>query len=361
MRLDALNAGFHAQAATFALGSTRLDALGDLVHARAFALGLAFGGIAFLFTSMIGVIRRRRVPDAAGLAFAVAAWLGVRGAWGADLASGGVALALVALAVGGACVVVVNRRWAFGTRFPAVVAAIFIAPGAIYLAAVTPLAGSTTSRAVLAVAVIVIGVGMRDFDAMRGPRGVPWLLFLISAAGVYLAVPDTELARVMLGVALPFVLLSVPKPLFPLGPAGSPALAGVFTWVVVVGGRGRPGSVVGGLAAIGVLLAEPLGRRVFGSLVTPSRRLPVDNFEEDWRVVAALAAIAQLVIVLYASRIVAREDAAGGALLICAPMILVAAFLAPLIYPKPNEYHQNHHHDAARPRSHSHHRASTRR
>jgi hypothetical protein len=360
MRLGALNAGFLGRAATFGQG-TRLDALRDLVHARAFALGLAFGGIAFLVASMIGVIRRRPVPDAAGLAFAAAAWLGVRGAWGSDLASAAVAFALVTLAFGGACVVVVNRRWAFGTRFPAIVAAVAITPGAVYLAAVAPLAGSTTSRTVLAVAVIVIGVGMRDFDAMRGPNGVPWVLFLISAAGVYLAVPDTELARVMLGVALPFVLLSVPKPLFPLGPAGSPALAGVFAWVVVVGGRGRPGSVVGGLATIGVLLAEPLGRRVFGSLVPPSRRLPVENFEEDWRVVAALAALAQLVIVLYASRVVAREDAAGAALLICAPMILAAAFLAPLIYPKPNQYHSSHHLDAARPRSRSSHGASMRR
>jgi hypothetical protein len=329
----------------------RLDALNDLVHARAFALGLAFGGIAFLCTSMIGVVRRRRVPDAAGIAFAIAAWLGVRGAWGPDLASGPVAFALLALAVGGACVVVVNRHSAFGARFPAIVAAVAIAPGAIYLGAVAPLAGSTTSRTVLAVSVIVLGVAMRDFDAMRGPRGVPWLLFLISAAGVYLAVPDTELARVMLGVALPFVLLSVPRPLFPLGPAGSPALAGVFTWVVVVGGRGRPGSVVGGLAAIGVLAAEPLGRRVFGSLVPPSRRLPVDNFEEDWRFVAAVAAIAQLVIALYASRVVAREDTAGAALLICIPMVLVAAFCAPLIYPKPSHYLSRAGLDAARPRS----------
>jgi len=336
----------------------RLDALNDLFHARAFALGLAFGGVAFLLTSMIGVVRRRRVPDAAAIAFAAAAWLGVRGAWGPELASGGVAFALLALAAGGACVVVVNRHSAFGSRFPAVVSAVAIAPGAIYLAAVTPLAGGSTSRTVLAVSVIVIGVAMRDFDAMRGPRGVPWLLFLITAAGVYLAVPDTELARVMLGVALPFVLLSVPKPMFPLGPAGSPALAGVFAWVVVVGGRGRPGSVVGGLATIGILVAEPLGRRVFGSLIPPSRRIPVDNFEEDWRLVAGVAAVAQVLIILYASRVVAREDAAGAALLICLPMIAIAALCVPMIYPKPNQYLERAHLDASRPRSR--HRASAR-
>jgi ABC-type iron transport system FetAB permease component len=346
MRLDALNDLFHAAPA----GAMRLDALNDLFHARAFALGLAFGGVAFLLTSMLGIVRRRRVPDAAGIAFAAAAWLGVRGAWGPELANGKVALALFALAVGGGCVVLIARHSQIGSRFPLVVTAVAIAPGAVYLAAVTPLAGSSTSRAVLAIATIVIGVAMRDFDAMRGPVGAPWLLFAISAVGVYLAVPDTELARVMLGVALPFALLSVPKPMFPLGPAGSPALAGVFAWVVVVGGRGRPGSVVGGLATIGVFVAEPLGRRVFGNLLPPSRRLPTEPFEEDWRMVAAVAGIAQLLIALYASRVVAREDAALSALLIALPMILIAAFCVPMLYPKPQHHSSRHGMDAARPR-----------
>jgi hypothetical protein len=359
MRLDALNEAIQARASASRLGSMRLDALNDLVHARAFALGLAFGGIAFLLLSLIGVVRRGRVPDAAGLAFAAAAWLGVRGAWGPELASGSVALALLVISIGGACVVIVNRRTTFGSKFPAAVTAVAIAPGAIYLAKVTPLAGGSTARTVLAVSVIVIGVAMRDFDAMHGPKGAPWLLFLISALGVYLAVPDTELARVMLGVALPFVLLSIPKPIFALGPAGSPALAGVFVWVVVVGGRGRPGSVVGGLATIGVLVAEPLGRRVFGRLLPPSRRPELDNFEEDWRFIAATAAIAQLVIALYASRVVAREDAAGRALLICLPLIAIATACVPMLYPKPVPP-GHHRSDAARPRTHRS-RTSTRR
>jgi hypothetical protein len=169
---------------------------------------------------------------------------------------------------------------------------------------------------------------------------------------VYLAVPDTELARVMLGVALPFVLLSVPKPIFPLGPAGSPAIAGVFVWVVVVGGRGRPGSVVGGLATIGVLVAEPLGRRLFGRLLPPSRRPKVDNFEEDWRFVAAVAAIAQVVIMLYASRVVAREDAAADALMICVPLIAITAFCVPMLYPKRDQPPAHGRFDAAAPRRH---------
>ena len=126
----------------------------------------------------------------------------------------------------------------------------------------------------MALATIVAAVAIRDFDAMKGDHGAPWMLIAISAAGVYLAVPDTELARVLLGVALPFVLLSIPNALSPIGPAGSAAVAGVFTWVIFVGGRGRPGSVIGGLATLGLLLAEPLGRRWVGALMTRKTLLP---------------------------------------------------------------------------------------
>ena len=193
----------------------------------------------------------------------------------------------------------------------------------------------------LALATIGIAVGMRDFDAVDGRRGAPWLLFAIAAGGVYLAVPDTELARVMLGVAVPFILLSVPSPLCSFGPAGSTAMAGLFTWVVVVGGRGRPGSVVGGLVAIGLLVAEPLGRRLVGGLSERSRRGvrgrragPVDQNRDSWITIVAVAAAAQLAIALYASRVVGREDKALAALFIAAPVIAVVIIAAPELFPQ---------------------------
>ncbi len=319
-----------------------LNAVSDLLHARAFALGLAFGGVAFLAAAAVALLSRRRIPDIAGIAFAAAAWLAVRGAWGSGLASERVAVALALLGAGGALVSVV-AKYAAGVRSHQLLAmAIAITPGAILLAAATPLAGSTTSREVLALATIGIAVAMRDFDTAHGRRGAPWLLFAVAAGGVYLAVPDTELARVMLGVAVPFVLLSVPTPLCSFGAAGSAAMAGVFTWVVVVGGRGRPGSVVGGLAIIGLLVAEPVGRRIVGGLSQRSRRSarsggragPIDRNQDAWLTVAALAATAQFLIALYASRVVGREDKALSALLIAAPMIVVAVIAAPELYPQ---------------------------
>lgn len=329
------------------------DAISDLFHARAFALGLAFGGMAFLISATLAATSRRKLPDVAGIAFVAAAWLGVRGAWGSALASGSVALGLILLACGGGMVMVVTRRSPVAERHPLLVTAVAIAPGAVLLAVVTPLVNGTTSRVVIALATIAIGVGIRDFDAMNGPRGAPWLLFAVTAFGVYLAVPDTELARVMLGASLPFILLSVPKPVCPLGPAGSAALAGLFVWVVVVGGRGRPGSVVGGLATIGILVAEPIGRRMFGT-VTDRTRDRHDRNQDAWLSNALLAAFAQLILAVYSSRVVAREDAALNAFLVLLPLIAIAVVCAPMLYPRDPPPGARRHRSRSRSRSRDH-------
>ena len=324
-----------------------LDALRDLLHARAFALGLAFGGVGVLVTGTLAVVSRRRLPDLAGILCVVAAWLAIRGAWGDTLANGQVLLSLGVLAVGGAVVVLVSQLSRAAAEHPLVVTAVTVTPGAVLLAHSAPLAGSGLSRTILAVATVAIAVAIRDFDAIWGPRGAPWLLFAVAAGGVYLAVPDTELARALLGVALPFALLSIPRPTSPIGPAGSAALAGLFTWVVVVGGRGRPGSVVGGLAVIGILAAEPLGRRTIGSIVLGSR-FRYDRNRDEWITIAVMCAVAQFVIALYASRVVAHEDAAVSALVILAPVALIAILVSPMLYQdlRPNQ----------QPRRRAHHR-----
>jgi hypothetical protein len=315
---------------------THLHAVSELLHARAFALGLAFGGVAFLASALIALSSRRRSPNLAGAAFVAATWLGVRGAWGPSLATSRVALGLAVLWLGGALAGVVITRSSTVGSHPLLTMMIAATPGAVILAAVTPLAGSHLSRVVLGLATVALAVAMFDFNAVRGAKGAPWLLFFVSAVGVYLAVPDTELARVFLGVAIPFVLLSVPKPLCPFGASGSAALAGLFTWVVVVGGRGRPGSVVGGLAAIGILVAEPIGRRLVGEIRIFARQPSVnpryDRNRDAWLSGALVAALVQLGIVLYASRLVAREDRATTALFILLPMMVAAVALTPALY-----------------------------
>ncbi len=349
----------------------RLHGLTVLLHAHSFAVGLAFGGVAFFVSALVAAVSRRRIPDTAGIVFVAAAWLAIRGSWGVALARGSAATALALLACGGALAAVIASRNHISHGQGLAITALALMPGAIMLAVVTPLAGSTTSRVVLAIAAAAIGVGLRDFDATNGARGAPWLLFAISAAGVYLAVPDTELARVLLGVSLPFILLSIPKPICALGPAGSAAMGGLFVWVIVVGGRGRPGSVVGGLATIGLLAAEPIGRGLIGRdrkpwalHATRDRDLTDRNRyaqnQDPWLAAAALAGIIQFGFALYASRVVGRYDAALSALLVLVPMIAVAVFAAPQLFPLKREdglleYRQHEHrHHAHRHRSRHH-------
>jgi hypothetical protein len=332
-----------------------------LLHSHSFTLGLAYGGIAFFVAAIVAATTRRRVPDIAGLTFVAAAWLGVRAAWGAPLARTSAAWAFVMLAAGGALAGLITAHRPEARRHVVLVTATLMIPGAIVLAVVTPLAGSAMARVVLALATIGIGVALRDFDAINGRKGAPWLLFAIAAAGVYLAVPDTELARVFIGVALPFILLSVPFPTVGFGPAGSTAMAGVFTWVVVVGGRGRPGSVVGGLAAIGLLAAEPLGRRLVGRdrtlwarVLGPYYRV-YDKNQDSWLAAAFFAAIVQSALAIYASRVVGREDIAIWAVLVLAPVAALAIVAAPEMFPLERDITPH----RLRPRSHRHHRRST--
>jgi hypothetical protein len=100
-----------------------------------------------------------------------------------------------------------------------------------------------------------------------------------------------------------------------------------------VGGRGRPGSVVGGLATIGVLVAEPMGRRLFGAVADRTRDRH-DRNQDAWLSGALVAAFAQMILVLYASRVVAREDTASAAILVLLPMVAVAVIGAPMLYPR---------------------------
>jgi hypothetical protein len=338
-----------------------LDAIHDLLHARAFALGVAYGGFACLLDAVLGLVSIRRTRWFAGLAFAGVGWLGIRVAWGAELARPSVALALAVLAVGGAAAHLLGSRptgRAAVRRQVAVqplLTAAALVPGAVMLANTTPLVESDMSRFTLVLGTVCLGTALSDFDASRRDRGAPWLLLLVAAAGVYVAVPDTELARVLLGVSVPFVILSLPKPVCALGPMGSGAIAGLFCWVVVVGGRGRPGSVVGGLACLGILVAEPIGRRLLG-VMTPARRRrgapgprpqrPV----EEWFLTTMVVVIAQVVLVAYAARVVAREDAAGDALMILIPAAVLAVVVAPWLYTPPDTTtrHLERHHRPSR-------------
>jgi hypothetical protein len=170
-------------------------------------------------------------------------------------------------------------------------------------------------RPALAAATAVVAAALAAFDRRWGRLGLPPALVAVTAAGIWACVPDVEGPLVLLGAALPIALLGRPgppavrrPPAAAVGVAVSVAVAAVVVWVVATGGAGRPGSVVGGLACLGLLLVEPAVR-----LLDPRRRGPLDPVEGRpglaW---AALAA--QLVLAGFASRVAGRPDSAAAAL-----------------------------------------------
>jgi hypothetical protein len=189
--------------------------------------------------------------------------------------------------------------------------------GALAATGVVPASPETGLSPVVAVAAAVAaGALLADFD-LRRRDGLALSLLAFSMAGVWATVPDVESALVVLGAALPPALLGWPSPLarnglVSLGVAGALASAGLLVWVVTTDGAGRPGSMVGGLACLGVLGVEPLARRLGGRGPggPPLPPLPL--------------AAAHLALVAVAARVVGRRETVAQAL----PLALLALAVA---------------------------------
>jgi hypothetical protein len=118
-------------------------------------------------------------------------------------------------------------------------------------------------------------------------------LFVVGA--MYATVPDTELALVLLGVAIPLAFLGLPFRLARLGDGGAAASIGLLLWVASQQGWARPGSLVGALGALALFTTFPIGHRL--------RRW--FRFELHWsrnrRLLVVL--LAQFVLAMWASRV----------------------------------------------------------
>jgi hypothetical protein len=97
-----------------------------------------------------------------------------------------------------------------------------------------------------------------DLDRRPGWGRLNPALYAMSVAGVFVAVPDTEEAAALLGAALPLAVVAWWVPWARLGGAGAASATALLVWTTAVGGRGRPPSIVGGLACLGLLVAVPV-------------------------------------------------------------------------------------------------------
>jgi hypothetical protein len=98
-------------------------------------------------------------------------------------------------------------------------------------------------------------------DRRLVPAGLGVLLWAITLGGVYGTLPDTEEALVMVGVVAPLAFLAASN-LGRLGAMGGYASVGLLVWATGQGGVGRPASIIGALACLGVFLLIPAVRLV---------------------------------------------------------------------------------------------------
>ena len=187
-----------------------------------------------------------------------------------------------------------------------------VALGTLGLALSAP---SPTAGLFLAAAIVVAAPTFADVVSARG-SALTAALLAVSLAGIWAAVPDTEEILLVSGtLALP-LLVTMAGGLDRLEltwrlPA-SFSIVGPVVWAAVHGGRGRPGSMVGGVACLGLLLLEPAARRI--------ARAPSSNRTPATLVVMLLAV--QVAVVATAARIAAAHTAVGPAALVSAAALM---------------------------------------
>ncbi len=109
------------------------------------------------------------------------------------------------------------------------------------------------------VAIVIAGTALSTWST-RLPHNLLGPMMAITAFGIWVTVPETEHARVLLGVSLPLAVATMRPAHARLSTAGAFALAGMIVWVVAIGGDARPGSIIGGWASLGAMAILPFVR-----------------------------------------------------------------------------------------------------
>jgi hypothetical protein len=231
-----------------------LEVLRAIPSRPEFVAGLFFGLVGLVAGLVAAGGRWGRPPARAtrtvgivGLLFTMAVVAGIQWALGAP---GWLVVGLAALVAGGAIMHRPAGRW---------LAPALLLPGIWLLLWRSGLLLESWERIVVGVAMLVGAWLVADFDARWRDEGLGPVLFAASVVGVYSTVPDTEMALVAVGAALPLALLGWPLPLGSLG-GGALASTGCLLWIVAAGGVGRASAILGGIASLGLFIVEPAAR-----------------------------------------------------------------------------------------------------
>ena len=230
--------------------------LADLGGSDGFRTALAISGLGVALVALIGLtIRSLRPVPLGGLPFIGA------GAWVLSQQFRMPAAVVVGMAALVVAAMIGRGLW------DRMIASI---PGAYLIATMgdwsqeVPLIALTVAVAAVAALVADFDFGERDHTErhiVSGYRTVGTVMLAMTVCGLVITVPDTERALVLLGAAAPVALLGPPLRLASLGPTGAAAV-GLVAWTAGLAWPARPGATIGTLAAFGLFLVEPLGRRL---------------------------------------------------------------------------------------------------
>ncbi len=309
----------------------------DLVGTTEFAIGLLMGSVAFLVALPaalgLGVLfpARGRRPGLVGPVFAVASVFALNGNLGTDeIASvpGEVVLGLLLVWLAGTI--------GAATRYPWAVGPIASLPGGFLIAGANAGLADGWVPVLIVLGIAVVGGTAADLDRRGARYGLGPLLFVIAVIGIYFTVPDTELMRAVVGVALPLVLLAWPYAAAALGAGGAYAAVGLLLWIAPIEGIGRPGAIVGVVGAFALLVGEPLGRALVPWLRGRVRliQFPIGHPR-------ALVVGSQVVLTLYAARVAGTAQTAFAAVVLMVPALAVSvAFGVFLVLPERRRRHR---------------------
>ncbi len=277
-----------------------------------FSVGLALTAVVLAAGFGLTMLpRRSHAPiGLTGPAWVIACLLVVGGGFGyreLDTFPSGMLWGLVALFVAG--------ELADRTPNPKLLGAVLAVPGAVLVGVSSDFPGPSWSQNLVIATIIVASPLAADLDRRSARLGLGPLLWLITVAGLYWTVPDTERVRPLIGAAVPLAFTGWPKRLSRMGAGGISAAIALFAWAAAFEGRGRPGSIVGAVASLGLFVVEPIGRMLAkGRIASLSRSIRIGVFE--WCVVGA-----QFLIVGYASRVAGFSETGGDALVLLLPAL----------------------------------------
>jgi hypothetical protein len=207
------------------------------------------------------------------------------------------------------------------------VGVVVLAAGAVgisYAAAVVD--GTSWVRVLVIGATIAGALGAARVDRAYSRFGLgPWL-FAVTAAGVFVCVPDTEQAIPLFAASLGVLVALRPPASLRLGDAGAAVGIGLVLWTAAVGGTGRAGSVVGAAGCLGMLVVAP----VVDALLHDRRAGPArsEHANPDGARTVTVAVV-HVVVVLFCARVAGfRSSAVVAGVLVVLALVTAGVVLA---------------------------------